>query len=70
MRFAAFSWRDRVLVVNSVLFCLLGGALVTRYLTEPLPLTVAILGVVFLAFGVYRLVLARREMRKRAGSSE
>ncbi len=67
MRFAALSWRDRLLVTNGVLFCALGGALLARYLTEPLPLMVAILGVAFLGFGVYRLALARREMRRRAG---
>jgi uncharacterized membrane protein len=33
------------------------------------PLMTVILGMAFLAFGVYRLALARREMQKRAGSS-
>lgn len=55
-------------LVNSVLFCVVGGALITRYFTAPASLMLVILGVVFLAFGVYRLSLARKEMRKRTGN--
>ncbi len=64
----SLSWRDRILLVNSVLFCLIGAVLIVRYFLAPAPFLLAVLGVVFLAFGVYRLALARREMQKRAGS--
>ncbi len=61
----SLSWRDRILLLNSVLFCVVGAALVARYILSPAPLMVVVLGAVFLAFGVYRLVLARRELQKR-----
>jgi hypothetical protein len=63
------SWRDRIQLVNSVLFCVAGIALIARYFRGSAPLMVVILGVAFLGFGVYRLALARREIQKRAGSS-
>jgi len=69
MTFANLSWRDRVRLVNSVLFCLLGGALIARYVMGQAASLVLGLGIALLAFGAYRLVLARREMRKRAGGS-
>ncbi len=69
MSFTSLTWRDRVQLANSVLFCVVGGALIARYLAAPAPLLVVILGMVFLALGVYRLALARRELRKRAGNS-
>jgi hypothetical protein len=43
-----------------------GGVLIARYFLGNLPLTVVMLGAAFLGLGVYRLVLAGREMRKRA----
>jgi len=55
-------------LLNSVLFCVVGGALIARYFLTPAPFTLIVLGVLFLAFGVYRLALARREMQKRVGS--
>jgi uncharacterized membrane protein HdeD (DUF308 family) len=66
---ASLSWRDRVQLLNSVLLCVVGGALVARYLLEQAPPVAAILGVGMLAFGIYRLLLARRELRKRARGS-
>jgi hypothetical protein len=36
---------------------------------EQIPPVGAILGLALVAFGVYRLFLARRELRKRAGGS-
>ena len=66
---ASLSWRDRVQLLNSVLLCVVGGALVARYLLEQVPPVAAILGVGMLAFGIYRLLLARRELRKRARGS-
>lgn len=67
---AGLTWRDRARLVNSVLFCIAGGALITRYFTEPSSLTAVILGSLFLAFGIYRLALARRELQKRARTSD
>jgi hypothetical protein len=66
---AGLSWRDRFQLANSVLLCLVGAALIARYLVERIPPAGAILGVGMLAFGIYRLLLARRELRKRARSS-
>jgi uncharacterized membrane protein HdeD (DUF308 family) len=66
----SLTWRDRVQLVNSVLFCLVGAVLMARYFLEPAPLIVLVLGVVFLAFGLYRLALAKREMQKRVGGND
>ncbi|MBI1983393.1 MAG: hypothetical protein HYS61_04255 [Acidobacteria bacterium] len=60
------TWRDRVLLVNSFLFCVVGGALLARTLLGQTPLAAGLLGMALLAFGGYRLLLARREMRRRA----
>ena len=68
MQLRELSWRDRILLVNGVLFCILGAALVIRWLMGRAAPVVGILGLVLLLFGAYRLVLARREVRKRAGS--
>lgn len=57
-------------LANSVLFCVVGVALITRYLMGSAPLMVIILGAVFVAFGIYRLALARRELKKRAEGNE
>ena len=65
---ATLSWRDRMQIVNSILFCVVGVALIARYFMNPAPLMTVALGIVFLGFGVYRLALARKEIRKRAGS--
>jgi hypothetical protein len=65
----ALTWRDRVQLFNSVLFCVLGGVLVVRYFRESVPFMALVLGVVFLTFGLYRLALAKREMQKRVGGN-
>lgn len=70
MRLGDLSWRDRIQLLNSVLFCVLGAALLARWLGGPAPVVLGILGMVFLAFGAYRLELARRELRKRARSGK
>jgi hypothetical protein len=41
-----------------------------RYFLEPTPLMALVLGVVFLALGLYRLALAKREMQKRVGGND
>lgn len=69
MRSARLSWRDRVLPVNGVLYCLVGVGLIARYFTGPAARILGILGMVFLVFGIYRLARACTEMRKRAGSN-
>ena len=69
MNITSLSWRDRILVVNSVLFCVVGCGLLFRFVAGQARPIIAILGGVFLAFGVYRLTLAGRELRKRGGSS-
>jgi hypothetical protein len=63
--FGGLSWRDRIQLVNSVLFCVLGGVLIVRSVRGGVPWAALLLGGLFLAFGVYRLSLARRELRKR-----
>jgi uncharacterized membrane protein HdeD (DUF308 family) len=69
MGHSTLSWRDRILLLNSVLFCVVGIALVARYFTSAAPLMTIILGAVFFTFGAYRLALARKEMQKRARRS-
>jgi hypothetical protein len=66
---AGLSWRDRLLLVNSVLFCVVGAALLARYFMAQVSPVGAILGSALVAFGVYRLFLARRELKKRGGGS-
>jgi hypothetical protein len=66
---AGLSWRDRLLLLNGVLFCLLGAAFIARYLMGQMPSAGAILGVALLVYGGYRLVLAGKEWRKRAAGS-
>ena len=65
LNFGGLSWRDRIQLVNSVLFCLVGGILIVRFFRGPAPWVALLLGGLFLAFGIYRLALARRELRKR-----
>ena len=65
LNLGGLSWRDRIQLVNSVLFCILGGILIARFVRGPAPWAALLLGGLFLAFGVYRLALARRELRKR-----
>lgn len=68
MNITSLSWRDWLLLVNSLLFCLIGCGLLFRFVAGQARPIMAILGGVFLAFGVYRLSLAGRELRKRGGS--
>ena len=70
LRLDGLSWRDRIQLVNSALFCLLGAILIVRFVRGPAPWAAIILGGLFLAFGVYRLALARRELRKRKHRDE
>ena len=65
LRLDGLSWRDRIQLVNSALFCLVGGILIVRFVRGPAPWAALLLGGLFLGFGVYRLGLARRELRKR-----
>lgn len=69
-RLSDLSWRDRIQLLNSALFCVIGAALLARFALGEAPSLLALLGLVFLAFGVYRLALARREWRKRARSGK
>lgn len=65
MKLTAISWRDRLQLLNGVLFCVVGILMIGRYFSGPFPALLAVLGVIFLIFGGYRLGLARRELRKR-----
>lgn len=67
MKLSEISWRDRLQLLNALLFCLVGALLIARYLSGPYPLLLAGLGVLFMIFGGYRLNLARKELRKRGG---
>jgi uncharacterized membrane protein HdeD (DUF308 family) len=64
----SFTWRDRLQILNSFLFCIVGIALIVRYFMIAAPRITIVLGAAFFAFGIYRLVLVRREIQKRAGS--
>jgi len=70
LNFGGLSWRDRIQLVNSILFCVLGAILIVRFVRGPVPWAALLLGGLFLAFGVYRLALARRELRKRNHNDE
>ena len=59
------SWRDRLQLLNGVLFCLIGFLMIGRYFSGPYTAVLAGLGVLFVIFGAYRLGLARKELRKR-----
>ncbi len=69
MKLSDISWRDRVQLLNAVLFCLVGALMIVRYFAGETPGLLAGLGVLFLAFGAYRLGLARKELRKRGDGS-
>lgn len=66
----SLTWQERVQLVNSVMFCVVGALLMARYFLEPTPVMALVLGVVFLALGLYRLALAKREMQKRVGGND
>ncbi len=51
MKLADISWRDRLQLLNGVLFCLVGILMMGRYLSGQFPALLAILGALFLAFG-------------------
>jgi hypothetical protein len=65
MKVGDISWRDRLQLLNGVLFCLVGILMIGRYFSGPYPALLAGLGVLFVVFGAYRLGLARKELRKR-----
>jgi hypothetical protein len=65
VKLSEISWRDRLQVLNGVLFCLVGLLMIGRYFSGPFPLVLAGLGVLFVLFGGYRLGLVRKELRKR-----
>ncbi|HVA00807.1 MAG TPA: hypothetical protein VMV34_04035 [Terriglobia bacterium] len=65
MKLSDISWRDRLQLLNGILFCLVGVLMIGRYLSGPYPVVMAGLGVIFVIFGGYRLGLARKELRKR-----
>ncbi len=65
VRLVDLTWRDRVLLLNSILFCILGATLIVRFIWGPVPWIAGVLGGLLLAFGAYRLALARRELRRR-----
>lgn len=67
MKLSETSWRDRWQLLNSLLLCLVGALMLGRYVSGSFPSLLAGLGIVFMAFGGYRLALARKEMRKRGG---
>jgi EamA domain-containing membrane protein RarD len=62
-----FSWRDRLLLFNSVLFCLVGCGLIIRYALGQISWLGVILGLVFAAYGGYRLWRVRRVLQGRVG---
>ncbi len=68
MKIADISWRDRLQLLNGILFCMVGILMIARYFSGPFPALLAVLGVIFMIFGGYRLGLARRELRKRGSA--
>jgi hypothetical protein len=63
----SLTWRDRLLLINGVLFCMLGLAFLVRYLLGQISIAGMVLGLVLVGYGGHRLFLAAREWRKRAG---
>ncbi len=66
----ALSWRDRILFVNGVLFCLLGLALLIRFAETPDRILLAILGVLVLAYGGHRVFVVGKAWLNRDRSGE
>jgi len=60
------TWRDRLLVLNGVLFCVLGAALLVRYALHQIAWVGGLLGIVVLVYGGHRLYTVRMELRRRA----
>ncbi len=60
------TWRDWLLLINGVLFCVLGLGFLARYLLGQITIAGLVLGLALLAYGGHRLFLAARELRKRA----
>ena len=60
------SWRDRLLLLNGILFTILGVALLVRYALGQMALIGAVLGVAVLLYGGHRLYTVGRELRRRA----
>ncbi len=70
MNSSGITWRDRFRILISMLYCIIGVALIARFLEGRLPLLVVTLGVAFLGLGGYRLFLAGKEIRKRVRGSQ
>jgi hypothetical protein len=60
------TWRDRLLLINGVLFCVLGLAFLVRYLLGQISIAGVVLGLALVAYGGNRLFVGARELRKRA----
>jgi uncharacterized membrane protein len=60
------TWRDRLLVLNGVLFCILGVALLVRYALQQIAWLGGILGLAVLLYGGHRLYRVGKELRRRA----
>jgi hypothetical protein len=60
------SWRDRLMIVNGFLFCILGGALLARYAFGQIAWIGGLLGLAVLLYGGHRLYRVGKELRRRA----
>jgi len=59
---AKLSFIDRMKLVNSGLFVVLGAFIIYRYATVATHWLILVLGIAFVAFGAYRLDLFRRAL--------
>lgn len=66
MKTGRITWRDRLLVINGVLFCILGVALLVRYVLHQIVWIGAVMGAGVLFYGGHRLYTVRKELRRRA----
>ncbi len=62
---APISTADTVRIALAPLHVIIGGVLVERFVTSVRTPMVLVLGLGFMAFGVYKLVLIRRAWRSR-----
>jgi hypothetical protein len=63
----SLSTGDKVRIALAPLHVLVGAALVYHFVIGPRTPMVAVLGVLFIAFGVYRITLIRRALKSERG---
>ncbi len=69
MKTTPITWRDRLLIFNGMLFCVLGVALLVRFALHQIVWIGGLMGGGVLIYGAHRLYTAGKELRRRATGS-